>query len=46
MDPRYVARESTNTGKGLRPRHITVAAAGIAAGYLAVKLWKRWERRT
>ena len=46
MDPRYVAHESTNTGKGIRPRHIAVAAAGIAAGYLAVKLWRHWERRT
>jgi phospholipase D1/2 len=46
MDPRYVARESTTAGKGLRPRHIAVVAAGIAAGYLAVKLWRRWERRT
>jgi phospholipase D1/2 len=46
MDPRYLAHESTNTGKGLRPRHIAVAAAGIAAGYLALKLWRRWERRT
>ncbi|WP_392337162.1 phospholipase D-like domain-containing protein [Loktanella salsilacus] len=45
MDPRYVARESSNAGKGLRPRHIAVAAAGIAAGYLAVKLWKRWNRK-
>ena len=42
MDPRYMVRESTNTGKGLRPRHVAVAAAGIAAGYLAVKLWRRW----
>jgi phospholipase D1/2 len=46
MDPRYLAHESTNTGKGLRPRHIAVAAVGIAAGFLAVKLWKRRERRT
>ena len=22
--------------------HVAVAAAGIAAGYLAVKLWRRW----
>lgn len=46
MDPRYVARESTTAGKGLRPRHIAVAAAGIAAGYVAVKLWRRGEGRT
>jgi phosphatidylserine/phosphatidylglycerophosphate/cardiolipin synthase-like enzyme len=46
MDPRYLAHESTNAGKGLRPRHIAVATAGIAAGYLAVQLWKRLERRT
>ena len=45
MDPRYVARESTNAGKGLRPRHIAVAAAGIATGCLAVKMWKRWNRK-
>jgi phosphatidylserine/phosphatidylglycerophosphate/cardiolipin synthase-like enzyme len=43
MDPRYGTRENTNTGKGLRPRHIAVAAAGIAAGYLTVKLWKHWH---
>jgi hypothetical protein len=45
MDPRYVVRESTNAGKGLRPRHIAVAAADIATDCLAVKLWKRWSRK-
>ncbi|MFT7106268.1 MAG: phospholipase D1/2 [Yoonia sp.] len=43
MDPRYVAGESSTAGKGVRPRHIAVAAAGFAAGYIAVKLWRRWS---
>ena len=32
-------RESISAGNGLRPRYIAVAAARIAAGHLAVKLW-------
>ncbi|TGD60616.1 phospholipase [Tabrizicola sp. WMC-M-20] len=45
MDPRYDVRDNSNAGKGLRPRHLAMAAAGVAVGYIAVKLWRNWSRK-
>ena len=45
MDPRYTQSDSSNAGKGIRPRHIAAAGAGIAVGYLAVKAWRHWRVR-
>ena len=43
MDQRYVARENTSAGEGLRPRHIAAAAAGAALVYVGLKLWRHWR---
>ena len=45
MDQRYVRRDEGNAGEGLRPRHVAMAVAGLAAGYMAVKAWKAWRER-
>lgn len=39
MDQRYFAHDNNNAGQGIRPRHIAIGAAGVAAAYVAVKLW-------
>ncbi len=45
MDQRYNVRDKSNAGKGLRPRHLALAAAGVAASYVAFKLWRNWLRK-
>ena len=45
MDQRYVAREDSNAGEGLRPRHLAVGVAGVAAVFVAVRLWRHWRLR-
>lgn len=45
MDQRYDVHDNSNAGGGLRPRHLAMAAAGVAGGYVAVKLWRNWLRK-
>jgi phosphatidylserine/phosphatidylglycerophosphate/cardiolipin synthase-like enzyme len=45
MDQRYEIRGNSNAKEGLRPRHLAMAAAGVVAGYVAVKLWRNWLRK-
>lgn len=45
MDQRYDVRDNSNAGEGLRPRHLAMAAAGVAVGWLTVKLWRTWIRK-
>jgi phosphatidylserine/phosphatidylglycerophosphate/cardiolipin synthase-like enzyme len=45
MDQRYVARDESRAGEGLRPRHIAVAAAVATAVFAAVKLRRHWCRK-
>ncbi|WP_245851458.1 phospholipase D-like domain-containing protein [Monaibacterium marinum] len=43
MDQRYFAHDNSNAGQGIRPRHIAIGAAGVAAAYVAVRLWMHWR---
>lgn len=45
MDPRYEVGEGSAAGRGLRPRHLVIAAAAAAAGYAVFKLWTLRRRR-
>ena len=45
MDQRFDVRDNSNAGEGLRPRHLAMASAGVAAVYVAVKLWRSWLRK-
>tara|TARA_R110000787_G_C13412172_1_gene444276 strand:- start:86 stop:1600 length:1515 start_codon:yes stop_codon:yes gene_type:complete len=40
MNPRYHHGDDSNTGQGIRPRHIAAIAVGGIAGYLA---WLKWR---
>lgn len=42
LDPRYHPGEGVATGRGVRPRHLALIAAGGALAYLA---WRKWGGR-
>lgn len=44
LDPRYRRGEATDTGRGVRPRHLAIAAGIAGAGVLGWLAWRRWGR--
>lgn len=45
MDQRYSHHDNTSAGRGMRPRHLAIASAGVLIGYLGLQAWRWWGNR-